>query len=75
MRVCLCIMSVSKRDVEVLIPGMQKYKEGNKTAVEWFTSSQRDTESECVYELLGKNGVRLVYNAESEQSRSECGPT
>ena len=40
--VCLCVMTVSKGDVEVLISGMQKYKEGKKTAVEWFTSSQRD---------------------------------
>lgn len=53
---------------------MQKYKEGNKTAVEWFTSSQRDTESECVYELLGKNKVSLVYNAELEESWSDCSP-
>lgn len=72
--VCVCLCVRSKGNVEVLIPGMQKYKEGNKTAVEWFTSSQRDTESECVYELLGKNKVSLVYNAELEESWSDCSP-
>lgn len=76
-------MIVGKGDVKVLILGMQTYKEGNKTAVQWFTSSQRDTgclcvqrdtETECVYELTGKNGVRLVYNAASVESWSECSP-
>lgn len=43
-----CVHSVCRGDVEVLVPGMQKYKEGNKPAVLGFTSSQRDTETECV---------------------------
>lgn len=67
-------MTVSKGDVEVLIPGMQKYKEGNTTDVECFTSSQSKTETDCVSELLGKNGVRLVYNAASEDYWNESGP-
>ncbi len=52
---------------------MQKHKEGNKTAVEGFISSKSDTKTDSVSELLDENGVRLVFNAASEQSCSENG--
>lgn len=54
--VCVCVHWLRVKDM-VLIPGMQKYKKGNKTAVGWFT---KHTEGGCVHEPLGK--VRVVYN-------------